>query len=182
MPWSQRVGVDAQSVFEQPPSSMPFASGSYQPPCGSNVTPLLILLDNLATAWTEPIGLYTFTRSPSLSHSTFNESPLVRELGKYAIGGKASTDTDIFADVLPDFADINPPYNTKLTLKRLTPVGQAGCGYEALWMNPSDAYEKGIKDGDLVKVYNPIGSVHAVGTISYMSAKVKEWFVVIIFK
>ena len=26
------------------------------------------------------------------SHSTFNESPLVRELGKYAIGGKASTD------------------------------------------------------------------------------------------
>ena len=26
---------------------MPFASGSYQPPCGSNVTPLLILLDNL---------------------------------------------------------------------------------------------------------------------------------------
>ena len=105
------------------------------------------------------------------SHSTFNESPLVRELGKYAIGGKASTDTDIFADVLPDFADINPPYNTKLTLKRLTPVGQAGCGYEALWMNPSDAYEKGIKDGDLVKVYNPIGSVHAVAKLSNRMSK-----------
>lgn len=105
------------------------------------------------------------------SHSTFNESPLVRELGKFAIGGTPAMDTDVFADVLPKYADVNPPYDEELTLKRLTPVGQTGCGYEALWMNPADAEAKGIKDGDLVKAYNPIGAVHAVAKLSNRISK-----------
>ena len=105
------------------------------------------------------------------SHSTFNDSPLVRELGKFAIGGGPATDTDLYADVLPVYADVNPPYNTALTLKRLTPVGQVGCGYEAIWMNPSDALSKGINDGDLVTVWNPIGAVHAVAKLSNRISK-----------
>ena len=31
--------------------------------------------------------------------------------------------------------------------------------YEPLWIQPADAAERGIKDGDIVKVYNERGTV-----------------------
>lgn len=112
------------------------------------------------------------------SHSTFNDSPLVRELGKAAIGGGIALDTAEFAVVLPennppiDFPDKPENYeDTSLSLKRLTPIGKAGCGYEKLWMNEEDANIRGIRNGDLVKAWNPIGAVYAVACVSKRIAK-----------
>lgn len=37
--------------------------------------------------------------------------------------------------------------------------GPDGYKYEPLWMNPEDATQRGIKDGDIVKIYNERGAV-----------------------
>ncbi len=40
-------------------------------------------------------------------------------------------------------------------------IGADGYGYQPLWMNPNDAEKRGIKHGDIVKVYNERGAVLA---------------------
>ena len=38
-------------------------------------------------------------------------------------------------------------------------MGYDGYNYEPLWMNPADAEKRGIKNGDIVKVFNDRGAV-----------------------
>ena len=38
-------------------------------------------------------------------------------------------------------------------------IGPDGYAYEPVWIHPDDAHERGIKDGDIVKIYNERGAV-----------------------
>ena len=44
-------------------------------------------------------------------------------------------------------------------------VGPDGYWYEAIWLNPADAAEKGIKNGDVVKVFNDRGTILAAARV-----------------
>ncbi len=97
------------------------------------------------------------------SHSTFNDSPLLRELGKAAIGGGIPLDTNDFANVINYSTE--PAKGASVGVRRLGTYDNK-FGYERLWMNPEDAQARDINNGDLVIAQNPIGKVRAVAFVT----------------
>ncbi len=103
-------------------------------------------------------------------HSTHDENPLLRELNHRIVGGgwQSGNDWKEFA-VFPK----NEIGNNGVPFKSAQMLSQAverkdpkTASWHEIWINSSDARERGIKDGDLCLVENPIGKVRVVARVT----------------
>lgn len=101
-------------------------------------------------------------------HSTMAENPLLRELNHRTKGGKWASGNDWkeFC-VMPErhiegaAAPISPMISSAVYKKDMTTAS-----WHEIWVNTQDAVDRGIADGDLIRVENPIGAVRVIARVT----------------
>ncbi|MDR2401478.1 MAG: molybdopterin-dependent oxidoreductase [Deferribacteraceae bacterium] len=101
-------------------------------------------------------------------HSSEAENPLLRELNHRTVGGKWASGNDwnefvVVPEVHPleGSANIAPMLSEAIYKKN-----RATASWHEVWMNREDAESKGISDGDLIQVENPIGAVRVIARLT----------------
>ena len=102
-------------------------------------------------------------------HSTHAENPLMRELNHRTVGGGWASGNDWNEYVVMPQTDI--AYDTSVAV---TPMlssaiynkNKTTASWHEIWMSVEDAAERGIADGDLCLVENPIGKVRVIARVS----------------
>ena len=102
-------------------------------------------------------------------HSTHDENPLLRELNHRTAGGGWASGNDWNEYVVMPQTDI--AYDTSVAV---TPMlssaiynkNKTTASWHEIWMSVEDAAERGIADGDLCLVENPIGKVRVIARVS----------------
>ena len=118
------------------------------------------------TGKNKPLTLST-THDRYRVHSTHDENPLLRELTHRVQGGGFGSGNDWKEYcIVPEnhksgkTADIAPMISEAILNKRPT------ASWHEIWINDKDAKDRDIKEGDLVKVSNPIGALRAIARVS----------------
>lgn len=102
------------------------------------------------------------------THSSQIENPYLRELNHRTKGGGwlSGNDWNEYC-VVPEVhakgssASFNPMISSAIQKKDLKTAS-----WREFWMNDVDAAEFGIKDGDLIRVSNPVGAIRVVARVS----------------
>lgn len=98
-------------------------------------------------------------------HSSLAENPFLRELNHRTKGGKwaSGNDWNEFATVQYTSTGLNvsPMISNAIYGKNKTTAS-----WHEVWMNTQDAKDRGISDGDLIQLENPIGKVRVVARVS----------------
>jgi anaerobic selenocysteine-containing dehydrogenase len=101
-------------------------------------------------------------------HSSEAENPLLRELNHRTAGGKWASGNDwnefvVVPEVHPlgGAANISPMLSEAIHKKN-----RDTATWHEVWMNREDAESKGISDGDLIQVENPIGAVRVIARLT----------------
>jgi len=111
--------------------------------------------------------LLTTTHDRYRTHSSQSENPLLRELSHRTIGGKLYSGND-----WKEYALLGSGADEDENIPRLNKaLGTPNATYSEIWMNDEDGKSKGINDGDLCLVENPIGKVHVVARLSQRCVK-----------
>lgn len=102
------------------------------------------------------------------SHSSQAENPYLRELNHRTKGGGwlSGNDWNEYAVVPEDqkegsTGNFNPMISSAIQKKDL-----ATASWHEFWMNDEDAAQFGIKDGDLIRVSNPVGAIRVVARVT----------------
>ncbi len=126
--------------------------------------------------------LLTTTHDKYRVHSSLAENPLLRELTHRVPGQdskgkfKKANDYNHFATVPNAFAvqatgTFSAPNSTINADGTVDQANKEIASYSEIYMNKSDAESNGIKDGDLLEVSNPIGTVRVVARLTERCAK-----------
>ncbi len=113
--------------------------------------------------------LLTTTHDRHRAHSSQSENPYLRELTHRTVGGGLYSGNDYKDYAMIDGQNVAVDGTASLdTLNRL--IGADGtnakdASYSEIWINPDN--KEGIVDGDLVEVWNEIGTVRCVARTSY---------------
>jgi anaerobic selenocysteine-containing dehydrogenase len=100
------------------------------------------------------------------THSTQNENPLMREQHHRVLGGGPANDWNEYL-VVPEVHSLNGLTNYSRMLN--TAVERKNietASWHEFWMNYEDAAAFDIKDGDLLRLSNPIGAVRVIARLS----------------
>lgn len=103
-------------------------------------------------------------------HSTHDENPLLRELNHRVVGGgwQSGNDWKEYA-VFPagDTPSNQAPYKKEQMISQAIENGnKKTASWHEIWINTLDARERGIADGDLCLVENPIGKVRVIARVT----------------
>ncbi len=105
------------------------------------------------------------------SHSTHAENPMTRELTHRILGGGFASGNDWKEYMTPAGSSGDGGY----TFQRLSAAIASGniktASWSELWMNNEDAAERGIADGDIVQLENPIGKVRCAARVTERCVK-----------
>ena len=115
--------------------------------------------------------LLTTTHDRYRAHSSQAENPYLRELTHRTVGGDLYSGDDWNEYAL---LGAEPAEGGKLSIPRLNKAiadKKMNATYSEIWMNDTDAENKGIRDGDLVEVWNAVGKVHCVARLSKRCVK-----------
>lgn len=102
------------------------------------------------------------------SHSALAENPFLREMNHRTAGGgwASCNDWNEFANVPTDM-----PKNTEAQAAQQIPAmlsaaiakkNKGTASWHEVWINDEDANDRGIEDGDLIQLENPIGTVRVI--------------------
>ncbi|MDE7169912.1 MAG: molybdopterin-dependent oxidoreductase, partial [Mucispirillum sp.] len=101
-------------------------------------------------------------------HSTHAENPLMRELNHRVQGGGWASGNDWKEYVvMPSPEEFNAGERPAAMLSTaIMNKNKETASWHEIWMNTADARERGIADGDLCLVENPIGKVRVVARVT----------------
>lgn len=104
------------------------------------------------------------------SHSSTAENPLTRELNCRTKGGGWASGND-WQDygVIPDTDKTVVDQNVGMTPMRSKAIQQKNmqtASWHEFWLNDEDAAQYGIKDGDLIRVSNPVGAIRCTARVT----------------
>lgn len=120
--------------------------------------------------------LLTTTHDRYRAHSSQAENPYLRELTHRVKGGElySGNDWNEYGNI-GAAQEVPNDGTTNLNMQRLNQTiygGKAVAGKEGVaswsevWMNDQDAIEEGITDGQLIKLWNPVGAVRVVARVT----------------
>ena len=120
--------------------------------------------------------LLTTTHDRYRAHSSQAENPYLRELTHRVKGGElySGNDWNEYGNI-GAAQEVPADGSTPLNMQRLNQTiygGKAVAGKEdvaswsEVWMNDQDAIEEGITDGQLIKLWNPVGAVRVVARVT----------------
>lgn len=102
-------------------------------------------------------------------HSTHDENPLMRELNHRTLGGGWASGNDWNEYVVmpqTEIAENAPVAVTPMLSSAIYNRKKETASWHEIWMNTEDAAERGISDGDLCLVENPIGKVRVIARVT----------------
>ena len=103
-------------------------------------------------------------------HSTHDENPLLRELNHRVVGGgwQSGNDWKEYAVFPAGDTPLNQaPYKKGQMISQAIEEGnKKTASWHEIWINTLDARERGIADGDLCLVENPIGKVRVIARVT----------------
>ncbi len=102
-------------------------------------------------------------------HSTLAENPLMRELNHRTVGGGWASGNDWKEYVVMPQTDIAVGNNVGVTPMLSSAIynrKKETASWHEIWISVEDAAERGISDGDLCLVENPIGKVRVIARVS----------------
>ncbi|MDE7314343.1 MAG: molybdopterin-dependent oxidoreductase [Mucispirillum sp.] len=102
-------------------------------------------------------------------HSTHDENPLLRELNHRTInGGWASGNDWKEYCIVPERQTINSAaaYESPMISSAIYNKNRETASWHEIWINTQDAAERGITDGMLCRVENPIGKVRVIARVT----------------
>lgn len=102
-------------------------------------------------------------------HSTHAENPLMRELNHRTVGGgwASGNDWNEFAVMPQGEIDTNASVSvTPMISSAIYNRKKETASWHEIWIGTEDAAERGIADGDLCLVENPIGQVRVIARVS----------------
>lgn len=121
-----------------------------------------------STGKNKPLTMST-THDRYRVHSTHAENPLMRELNHRVVGGgwASGNDWKEFA-VMPqtEIAVDTSVEVTPMLSSAIYKKSRETASWHEIWMSTEDAAERGISDGDLCLVENPIGQVRVIARVS----------------
>lgn len=121
-----------------------------------------------STGKNKPLTMST-THDRFRVHSTHAENPLMRELNHRVAGGgwASGNDWKEFA-VMPqtEIAENASVEVTPMLSSAIYNRSRETASWHEIWMSTEDAAERGIADGDLCLVENPIGKVRVIARVS----------------
>ncbi len=94
-------------------------------------------------------------------HSTHNENPFLRELNHRVKGGAPANDWGEYA-VIPEGAAAPKGMISNAVEQNMEGIAS----WHEIWINTQDAADNGVKHGDLIEVYNPIGIVRVIAKVT----------------
>jgi anaerobic selenocysteine-containing dehydrogenase len=102
------------------------------------------------------------------THSSQIENPYLRELNHRIKGGGWASGNDwneycVVPEVHPlgGETDFNPMISSAIQKRNMLTAS-----WKEFWMNNEDAAQFGIRDGDLIRVSNPVGAIRAIARVS----------------
>jgi anaerobic selenocysteine-containing dehydrogenase len=102
------------------------------------------------------------------THSSQIENPYLRELNHRIKGGGWASGNDwneycVVPEVHPlgSETDFNPMISSAIQKKNMLTAS-----WKEFWMNDEDAAQFGIRDGDLIRVSNPVGAIRVIARVS----------------
>ena len=102
-------------------------------------------------------------------HSTHAENPLMRELNHRTVGGGWASGNDWNEYAVMPQTEIAENANVSVTPMLSSAIynkSRATASWHEIWISTEDAAERGISDGDLCLVENPIGQVRVIARVS----------------
>lgn len=102
-------------------------------------------------------------------HSTHDENPFLRELNHRTSGGGWASGNDYkeYCIVPERQAEGSAAaYASPMISSAVYNKNRETASWHEIWMNTADADERGIKDGDLCRVENPIGKVRVIARVT----------------
>lgn len=102
-------------------------------------------------------------------HSTHAENPLMRELNHRVVGGGWASGNDWNEYAVMPQTEIAENANVSVTPMLSSAIynkSRATASWHEIWISTEDAAERGISDGDLCLVENPIGKVRVIARVS----------------
>lgn len=103
-------------------------------------------------------------------HSTHDENPLLRELNHRTSGGGWASGNDWNEYAVFPSAEVtagSPIFTTQQMLSQaIQNRSKSTASWHEIWINAEDAAERGISDGDLCLVENPIGKVRVIARVT----------------
>lgn len=102
-------------------------------------------------------------------HSTHDENPLLRELNHRTInGGWASGNDWKEYCIVPERQTVNSAaaYESPMISSAIYNKNRETASWHEIWINTQDAAERGITDGMLCRVENPIGKIRVIARVT----------------
>lgn len=102
-------------------------------------------------------------------HSTHDENPLLRELNHRTIGGGWASGNDWKEYCIVPERQImgsNAAYESPMISTAIYKKNKETASWHEIWINTQDAAERGITDGMLCRVENPIGKVRVIARVT----------------
>lgn len=102
-------------------------------------------------------------------HSTHDENPLLRELNHRTIGGGWASGNDWKEYcIVPERQTENSAaaYESPMISSAIYNKNRETASWHEIWINTQDAAERGITDGMLCRVENPIGKVRVIARVT----------------
>lgn len=103
-------------------------------------------------------------------HSTHAENPLMRELNHRVVGGGWASGNDWNEYAVFPSAEVAEGgqifTNQQMLSQAIQNKSRKTASWHEIWMSTEDAAERGISDGDLCLVENPIGKVRVIARVS----------------
>ena len=102
-------------------------------------------------------------------HSTHDENPLLRELNHRTIGGGWASGNDWKEYcIVPErqTVDSAAAYESPMISSAIYNKNRETASWHEIWINTQDAAERGITDGMLCRVENPIGKVRVIARVT----------------
>ena len=102
-------------------------------------------------------------------HSTHAENPLMRELNHRVVGGGWASGNDWNEYAVMPQTEIAENANVSVTPMLSSAIynkSRETASWHEIWISTEDAAERGISDGDLCLVENPIGKVRVIARVS----------------
>lgn len=121
-----------------------------------------------STGKNKPLTMST-THDRYRVHSTHAENPLMRELNHRVVGGGWASGNDWKEFAVMPQTEIAVDTSVEVTPMLSSAIynkSRETASWHEIWMSTEDAAERGIADGDLCLVENPVGKVRVIARVS----------------